>query len=51
MQVPGHAASTRQRQRDATADGAIFSAALTIIIFIIICRLRNELGENECAGL
>jgi hypothetical protein len=24
---------------------------LTIIIFIIICHLRNELGENECAGL
>jgi hypothetical protein len=51
MQVPGRAASTGQRRRDATVDGTSFSAALTIIIFIIICHLRNELGENECAGL
>jgi len=51
MQLPGRAASTGQRRRDAAADGANLLVAPATIIFIVIFHLRNELGENECAGL
>src|ERR1700685_4762601 len=47
MQVPGRAVSTRRRARDAAAAGAVFFAAFTFIIFIIVIKCETNWGKSN----
>src|ERR1700733_2393665 len=47
MQVPGRAVSTRRRARDAAAAGAVFFAAFTFIIFIIVIKYETNWGKSN----